>query len=104
WACDDIRAALQDACEAAGLPTFTPHALRRAFATDAASALPRHVVALAGGWRGVERLDDHYVQPRPPTIWKKLAGVMPPPGETHVQVGGASEAALFPWRPCTARD
>jgi hypothetical protein len=51
---------------------FTPHALRRAFATDAASLLPRHTVAQAGGWQGVERLDDHYVQPRPATILRKL--------------------------------
>ena len=56
----------------AEVPAFTPHALRRAFATDAASVLPRHTVAQAGGWKGLERLDDHYVQPRNATIREKL--------------------------------
>ena len=51
---------------------ITPHALRRAFATDAASVLPRHTVAQAGGWKGLERLDDHYVQPRGDAIRAKL--------------------------------
>ncbi len=72
WSYDDVRRTLQASCAAAGVPPFAPHALRRAFATEAASALPRHVVALAGGWRGLERLDDHYVRPHPPTIWAKL--------------------------------
>lgn len=74
WPEHDVRTVLRGACAAAGVPDFTPHALRRAFATDAASRLPRHVVALAGGWQGIERLDDHYVRPRPQTIWQKLQG------------------------------
>lgn len=78
WTEHDVRAALRTACISAGVSEFTPHALRRAFATDAASRLPRHVVALAGGWKGLERLDDHYVQPRPQTIWEKLHGGGPP--------------------------
>ncbi len=51
---------------------FDPHALRRAFASNAASVLPRHVVARAGGWQGLERLDDHYVQARDARIGAKL--------------------------------
>jgi len=54
------------------VPAFSPHALRRFFATEAASALPRHVVALAGGWQGVERLDDHYIRPHTADLWAKL--------------------------------
>jgi len=74
WSYRDILATLQDGCRVAEVPPFTPHALRRAFATDAASVLPRHTVALAGGWKGRERLDDHYVQPRTATIREKLHG------------------------------
>jgi len=73
WAYDDIRRVLASACNHIGIEPITPHALRRAFATEAASALPRHIVALAGGWRGLERLDDHYIHPRTPTIWDKLS-------------------------------
>ncbi len=72
WPYLDVLATLRAACSATGVSSFTPHALRRAFATDAASILPRHVVALAGGWKGLERLDDHYVRPRSPIIWEKL--------------------------------
>ncbi|MDQ3699840.1 MAG: site-specific integrase, partial [Chloroflexota bacterium] len=80
WPYQGVLATLRAACAAAGVPPFTPHALRRAFATDAASVLPRHVVALAGGWQGLERLDDHYVRPRAPVIWEKLQ-----PGEIVVE-------------------
>jgi integrase len=73
WSYDDILATLRAGCRVAEVPPFTPHALRRAFATDAASVLPRHTVAKAGGWKGLERLDDHYVQPRDATIREKLS-------------------------------
>lgn len=75
WGYKAVRSSLSSACERAGVPPFTPHAFRRAYATDAASSLPRHTVALAGNWSGVERLDDHYVHPRAETIWMKLDGV-----------------------------
>ncbi len=73
WQYKDVITTLATACVTAGSPPITPHALRRAFATDVASALPRHIVALAGGWKGLERLDDHYVHPRTTTIFEKLA-------------------------------
>jgi integrase len=73
WSDDGVRSALAKGCEDAGVPRITPHAFRRAFATDAASLLPRHVVALAGGWQGVERLDNSYVHPRKSVIWDKLS-------------------------------
>jgi hypothetical protein len=73
WSYDDILATLRAGCIAAEVPPFAPHALRREFATDAASVLPRHTVAQAGGWKGLERLDDHYVQPRSVTIHGKLS-------------------------------
>ena len=74
WGYTSILHVLEDGCQRAGVASFTPHALRRAFATDAASQLPRHVVACAGGWSGLERLDDHYVGTRERTIWEKLSG------------------------------
>jgi integrase len=73
WSANDIGRTLRAGCVAAEVPPFTPHALRRAFATDAASVLPRHTVALAGGWQGLERLDAHYVQPRASAIRDKPA-------------------------------
>lgn len=73
WSYRDVRATFRRGCSVAQVPDFGPHALRRAFATDAASALPRHLVAQAGGWKGLERLDDHYIQPRGETIWDKLS-------------------------------
>ena len=73
WSYGDVLATLRAGCSVAGVPEFRPHALRRAFATDAASTLPRHVVARAGGWQGLERLDDHYVQPRGEVIREKLS-------------------------------
>jgi integrase len=73
WSYADILATLRAGCVMAEVPPFTPHALRRAFASDAASVLPRHTVAQAGGWQGLERLDDHYVQPRDATIREKLS-------------------------------
>jgi len=74
WSYRGIVATLRAGCELAGVPAFTPHALRRAFATEAATRLPRHVVAQAGGWKGLERLDDHYVRPRESVIWDRLGG------------------------------
>lgn len=74
WGYGAVVELLRAGCVAAGIPPCGPHALRRAFATEAASRLPRHVVAQAGGWQGIERLDEHYVQPRDATIWEKLSG------------------------------
>lgn len=72
WPYAAIDADLHQACNQANVEPISPHALRRAFATDAARLLPRHVVALAGGWQGLERLDDHYVHPHSSDIWRKL--------------------------------
>lgn len=72
WGYASVLKTLKDGCIHASVPEFAPHALRRAFASDAASRLPRHVVAQAGGWKGLERLDDHYIQPHETTIWEKL--------------------------------
>ena len=72
WPYQGVLHTLRNACDLIGVPAFSPHALRRAFATDAASVLPRHVVALAGGWQGLSRLDDHYVRPRRDEMWSKF--------------------------------
>ena len=95
WSDADIRATLRAGCSAAEVLAFTPHAIRRAFATDAASVLPRHTVALAGGWQGLERLDDHYVVPRDGTIRAKLsrqAQDTPPPSSTERDTSEAAHA------------
>lgn len=73
WSYNTVLSTLSDAVLAVGAHAFSPHALRRAFASEAASTLPRQVVAQAGGWRGRERMDDHYIQPRNRTILQKLA-------------------------------
>ncbi len=72
WSYQAIRTNLRAACARADVEHFSPHALRRGFATNAATTLPRHVVALAGGWQGLERLDDHYIQPRKADMMAKL--------------------------------
>ena len=73
WGYGAVLATMRDGCAQAGIPPYSPHALRRAFATEAASLLPRHLVAQAGGWKGLERMDEHYVHPRESTILEKLS-------------------------------
>ena len=85
WGYKAVLETLHRGCAAGGLRAFSPHALRRAFATDAASRLPRHIVAQAGGWKGLDRLDDHYVQARTETIWQKLFGGGAPVSEVDEQ-------------------
>lgn len=94
WAYRDILTTLRAACSAAEVPELTPHALRRAFATDAASVLPRHTVAQAGGWKGLERLDDHYVLPRDEAIRKKLIQAERRATRTTMDHGELRETAL----------
>ena len=72
WSYDAVLDTLRTSCGVAEVPPFAPHAMRCAFATDATSVLPRHTVAQGGGWQGLERLDDHYVEPRNSTIHEKL--------------------------------
>ncbi len=94
WGYGAVVELLRAACVAAGIPPCGPHALRRAFATEAASRLPRHVVAQAGGWQGLERLDEHYVQPRHATIWAKLSGRREQARETDDQARPTDAPAL----------
>jgi integrase len=56
WSYMAVRETLARACRSVGMPPLRPHAFRRALATEAASVLPRHVVAQAGGWRGRQPL------------------------------------------------
>ena len=72
WGNGDVRQMLRTACARARVDDIPPHGFRRRYASDAATVLPRHVVAQAGGWQGRERMDDHYVTPRPAAIWHKL--------------------------------
>ena len=54
---------LKQACVSVGLPVYTSHAFRRAFATISTAVAPRATVATAGNWSSTRRLDDHYVHP-----------------------------------------
>ena len=54
---------LRQACVSAGLPVYTSHAFRRAFATTSTTVASRGTVAIAGNWTSTRRMDDHYVQP-----------------------------------------
>jgi site-specific recombinase XerC len=72
WSYANVARTFEWACSVSGAHAYSLHSLRRAFASDAASSLPRHVVAQAGGWQGLERLDNHYVQPRATAIAQKL--------------------------------
>ncbi len=73
WPYPNVLACLRHTCALAGVAPFTPHALRRAFASDAASILSRHEVALAGNWQGLDRLDEHYISLRPFELAHRLA-------------------------------
>jgi integrase len=92
WGYDAVLSALKAGCAAAGVPPCTPHGLRRAFASEAASRLPRHVVAQAGGWKGLDRLDNHYIQPREGTIWHKLSRSAVRAGQSKYQEEPADAA------------
>jgi integrase len=72
WAYANVAKVFERACLASGKHAYSLHALRRAFASDAASHLPRQVVAAAGGWQGLRRMDNHYVQTDMATIARKL--------------------------------
>ncbi len=72
WAYQGVAQTFERACVAAGAHAYRLHSLRRAFATDAESQLPRFVVARAGGWQGLDRLDNHYIRPRGQAIRRKL--------------------------------
>jgi integrase len=94
WSASGIRKTLRAACAAAEVVPFTPHGLRRAFASDAASMLPRTTVARAGGWRGLERLDDHYIQPRSAMIRDKLGRADRAAPDPKSSLGAADEPTV----------
>ena len=75
WSYAWIGRRLRAACQAARTPDYTPHSFRAYFATRATSIAPRRVAALAGGWRGTERMDDHYVGVPRDAIERKLARI-----------------------------
>ena len=70
-----LRSALRQACRVAGTRDYTPHAFRRAWATETAEMLPRWEGALGGGWHGTERFDAGYVTPSRASVWRKLGGL-----------------------------
>jgi integrase len=50
WTYNAMFAAYGNCCRAAGVPRFTPHGLRRLYASRMAAVLPAHESALAGNW------------------------------------------------------
>ena len=78
WPEAAMRRTLRRACQAAGGADYTPHAFRRFWATCATERLPRWEAALAGGWQGTERFDDHYVTPSRSQVWGKLGRLAGP--------------------------
>ncbi len=75
WFAAQMRHRLRAACRVAETREYTPHSFRAYFATQATSVAPRRVAALAGGWRGTERMDDHYVGVPRDAIERKLARI-----------------------------
>ena len=75
WPAAQMRRRLRAACRTAGIEDYTPHSFRAYFATQATNVASRRVAALAGGWRGTERMDDHYVGVKRDSIERKLAQI-----------------------------
>lgn len=89
-----FRDALRRACVAAGVPDYTPHAFRRAWATAASEVLPRWEGALGGGWRGTERFDASYVTPNRADVRRKLSGIgLKPDRQASEPTSGLHEPA-----------
>ncbi len=72
---------LKQACVSAGLPVYTSHAFRRAFATTSTTVAPRATVAIAGNWTSTRRMDDHYVQPSITRLRQSVASLPSRPEE-----------------------
>ena len=72
WSYEAVRKTFKRACFSVGTVDYRLHALRRAFASDAAAVLPRDVVALAGGWERKEPMDDCYIHVLKESVAKKL--------------------------------
>ena len=72
---------LKQACVSAGLPVYTSHAIRRAFATISTAVAPRATVATAGNWASTRRMDDHYVQPSITRLRQSVASLPSRPEE-----------------------
>ena len=91
WPYDGVSKTFQRACLNAGTRAYILHSLRRALASQAAATLPRHTVALAGGWGGTRRPDDHYIRVQPRSIEEKLSS---PCWESKRILGDASSTSL----------
>ena len=97
WGEKDLRRVLRSACQASGVADYTPHAFRRFWATEAAQRLPRWEAALAGGWRGTDRFDQHYVGVREDALRDKLMrGRAGPESQRNREKRRAAAAARAP--------
>jgi hypothetical protein len=72
---------LKQACVDAGVPVYTSHAFRRAFATMTSFSLPRLTVAAVGNWSSPRLMDDHYIQPSLTRLRSRLARLPSRPEE-----------------------
>ncbi len=96
WSYPNVRQTFQKACLAAGTRAYRLHAFRRAFASEAAAILPRYTVALAGGWQGLERMDDHYIRPQVRSIAEKMAAAS---SQANREPPDKCRSLSFSWRP-----
>jgi hypothetical protein len=92
---DKWRLILTKACHDAGIPRFTSHSLRRAFATYAVTVVSRSLAASAGFWTSTRRMDDHYVQPSGSRIDTLLSHLRDRPAGPH-ELPSAKEPAYAP--------
>ena len=91
WPYNSVSNTFQGACLNAGTQAYILHSLRRAFASQAAAFLPRHTVALSGGWSRTRRMDDHYIRAQPRSVEEKLST---PLADSIRILGNASSTSL----------
>lgn len=77
WTYDNWRRELRIACQQANTSHLTAHSFRRAFATNAVTAVSRSLAASAGNWTSPRRMDDHYVQPLNSRLQSLLGALQP---------------------------
>ena len=95
WPETRMRRTLRGACDLAGTADYTPHVFRRAWATRAAESLPRWEAAHAGGWRGTERFDAHYVSTSRQKVWHQLGRLAAMTEATGTEASKVEEHAAF---------
>ena len=71
---------LKQACVRAGVPIYTSHAFRRAFATNSIAVVSRPQAACVGNWSSTRLMDDSYCHPSLPSLRQSVAKLPSRPG------------------------